>query len=228
MFNIMVRVIIIYLVVVFLMRLMGKRQIGELAPFELVIALMLADLAVIPLGEPTIPIWYGLLPLIVLSVVHLFITFMTRQSPVIRNVFNGKAVIIIDDGNIDLKELKKLNLSTEELQEELRNLGYPSITDVRYAIMETNGKISVIEKPTKMFHCIIDDGKVLKGNFDDFDQKQNRTKIVEKILKAMSVDSEKQVAFASVTNDGTVFAQSKGGTMQELKINMPKAEVAND
>jgi|GEM_PF-176871 len=238
MFNIIIRVVIIYLIVVFLMRLMGKRQIGELAPFELVIALMVADLAVIPLGEPTIPIWYGVVPLVVISIVHFFITFMTRKSPMARNVFSGKAAIIIQNGNMNLKELKKLNLSTEELQEELRNLNYANIGDVNYAIMETNGKISVIPKaavmpatrqdmqvepePTKMFYCIVDDGKLLKNNFQEIGQQENISVIMSKILRQLSSETEKQVAFASIAMDGTVFAQNKNGTMQQLQISLPQ------
>jgi len=217
------------------MRLMGKRQIGELEPFELVIALIIADLATIPMAELTIPIWYGVIPLLMICVLHFAMSFISKKFPVMRNIISGKPVVVVDDNGIDFKELKKLNISCEELMEALRNLDYFDMSDINYAIIERNGKITVIPKSaqmpatredikvkvaeTDMFYCVIENGKVIKSNVGELELKDD---IVAKILEKMNC-KVKDIAFASATAGGDVYAQRFTGKAKSLSLKVTEA-----
>lgn len=146
MLNIIIRVLIIYTVAIAVIRLMGKRQIGEMEPFELVITLIIADLATIPMSDPTIPIWYGLLPLLFIEVIHFFVTKLQSRSKGFRDFISGRPVTVITPDGVDKTKLKALNMCHDELIEMLRNNGTFDINDVGYAIIERNGKISIIPK----------------------------------------------------------------------------------
>jgi uncharacterized membrane protein YcaP (DUF421 family) len=153
MLNIVLRVFIIYIVAIVALRLMGKRQIGEMEPFELVITLIIADLATIPMADPTIPVWYGILPLLFIAVLHYFVAKLQSACPAIRTLIGGNAVIVITPEGVDKKMLKALNICYEELIEMLRNKDVFDVKDVSYAIIETNGKLTVIPKGTDADKC---------------------------------------------------------------------------
>lgn len=144
-----VRAIILYILVLFVMRLMGKREIGQLQPFELAIAIMIADLATIPMADSGIPIINGIIPMLGLLVMHLLISVINMKSIKIRELICGKPTILIYRGKIDEKNLKKERFTINELQERLRGNDIFNISDVEYAILETNGEVTVIQKPEK-------------------------------------------------------------------------------
>lgn len=146
MLTIVVRSIIIYIIVLLVFRLMGKRQIGQMQPFELVLTLIIADLATIPMAEVSVPVLHGIIPLLTLSVLHFVLTMLTKWSVIFSKVVSGKPVIIINPKGLDYKAMKQLNLTTDDIMSALRNCGYFSIAQVQYAIMETNGKVSVLPK----------------------------------------------------------------------------------
>ncbi len=146
MLTIVIRVIIIYIITIIVMRLMGKRQIGDMEPFELVITLIIADLATIPMSDPTIPIWYGILPLLVMQVVHFFVVKLQSKSKKIRTFLSGSPVIVVSPSGIDDKKLKELDICKDELMELLRSKDIYDIKDIDYAILESNGKLSVVPK----------------------------------------------------------------------------------
>ena len=125
---------------------MGKRQLGQMQPFELVLTLIIADLATIPMAEVSVPVLHGILPLLTLVVLHFILALISRNSLKFSKMISGKPVIIINPKGIDYKALKKLNLSTDDLFAALRECGYFNISQVQYAIMETNGKVSVMPK----------------------------------------------------------------------------------
>ena len=143
------RVIILYILVLIIMRLMGKREIGQLQPFELVIAIMIADLAAVPIADIGIPISSGVVPIFGLLVMHLLISVINLKSIRARKIICGKPSILIYRGRIDEKKLKKERFTLNELQERLRTSNIPNIGDVEYAILETSGQITVIQKPEK-------------------------------------------------------------------------------
>lgn len=146
MLTIVIRAIVIYIVILFLYRLMGKRQLGEMQPFELVLTLIIADLATIPMAEISVPVLHGIVPLLTLVVMHFIITLLSRWSTKFSNFVSGKPVIVIDPNGVDYKAIKNLNLSLDDIMESLRGEGYFKLEQVEYAIMETNGKISVLPK----------------------------------------------------------------------------------
>ena len=213
------------------MRLMGKRQIGEMEPFELVITLIIADLATIPMAEQTIPLWYGIIPLLVICIIHFVATILTKKSPLIRDVISGKPVIVIDPNGIVFQELKNLNISAEELLEALRNLDYFDLTEINYAIIERTGKISVIPKTGAMpatrkdlqivkpenevFYTIIENGKLLKKNFKEMGLQHKS--IMSDILHYMLCEIE-DVAFCSISEGGDVYIQKFGDICKNFRI----------
>ncbi len=146
MLTIVIRVVIIYIITIIVMRLMGKRQIGEMEPFELVITLIIADLATIPMADPTIPIWYGILPLLVIQVIHFFVVKLQCKSKIVRNILSGAPVIVISPSGIDHQKLKELDICEDELMELLRSKDVFDIKDIDYAILESSGKLSVVPK----------------------------------------------------------------------------------
>lgn len=143
------RSIIIYIFVLIVMRLMGKREIGQLQPFELVISIMIADLASIPMTDSGIPITNGIVAILGLLVMHLIISIVNIKSIKAREIICGKPRILIYRGKIDEKALKKERFTINELQERLRGNNIVNLGDVEYAILETNGQVTVIQKPEK-------------------------------------------------------------------------------
>ena len=141
------RAIILYIFVLIVMRLMGKREIGQLQPFELVVSMMIADLAAIPLTEDGVPLFKGVIS--ILGLMHLMISVINMKSVRLRAVICGKPKILIYRGKINVKALIKERFTINELQEKLRTNGVMSLADVEYAILETSGDLSVVQKPNK-------------------------------------------------------------------------------
>ena len=240
MINIIIRVLIIYVVIIGIMRLMGKRQIGELEPFELVIALIIADLAVIPMSELTIPLWYGIVPLVVIAILHFATSLLSRISPTMRDIISGKPAIVMNPDGMDFKQLSKLNISAEELCEMLRNLDYFDISDINYAVIERNGKVSVIpksdatplsredmkiEKPeNEIFFTIVENGKIIKKNLKTMGQTE--VAVMPQIQHNIS-GSMKDVLLCNLSNAGDVFLQAKDGS-KSFQIELPETEEPKD
>ena len=128
---------------------MGKRQISELQTSELVVTLLISDIASIPMQDTGQPLVSGLIPIAVLVMCEILISCLMLKSSKFRKAVCGRPIIVINDGKIDQKEMRRLRMSTEELTEELRQKDVFSFEDVAYAIVETNGKMSVIKKPDK-------------------------------------------------------------------------------
>lgn len=143
------RSIILYIIVLIVMRLMGKREIGQLQPFELAIAIMIADLASIPMTDTGIPITNGIIPIFGLLLMHLIISLLNLKSVKAREIICGKPRILIYRGKIQEQALIKERFTINELQERLRSQNIVNLGDVEYAILETSGQVTVIEKPNK-------------------------------------------------------------------------------
>ena len=134
-----VRTIILYIIVLVVMRFMGKREIGQLQPFELAISIMIADLATLPMAEPGIPITNGIIPILGLLVMHLIISVINLKSLKLREIICGKPSILIYRGRIQEENMKKERFTINELEERLRGDNVFNIGDVEYAILETSG-----------------------------------------------------------------------------------------
>lgn len=146
MLNLFLRCLILYTFLLIAMRLMGKRQLGELQPFELAITLVASDLVCIPMADASIPIIYGLIPVFSLFLVHILTTKLATKSVRFRKFLNGKPVILIEKGNILPSVMKELNMTVDDVMEALRGTGYFNPSEVEYAILETNGSLTVMPK----------------------------------------------------------------------------------
>ena len=156
MLNLFIRSLVLYFVLLVAMRLMGKRQLGELQPFELAITLVASDLVCIPMADASIPILYGVIPVFSLFLVHILITKLATKSIKFRKFLNGKPIIIIEKGNILADVMKELNLNIDDIMEALRGAGYFNPSEVEYAILETNGNLSVMPKSENRPRCPLD------------------------------------------------------------------------
>ena len=143
MLAIYIRSLVLVCFAVLAMRLMGKRQVGQLQPFELVVAIMIADLASTPMESLDIPLWRGIIPLAATVTLHQLFTLLSLKSQRMRAFFSGTPTVVIHRGKIDAKALERLCFNLNDLLEELRTCGILSPTDVGTAIMETSGKLSV-------------------------------------------------------------------------------------
>lgn len=229
MLAIFIRSIILYIIVLFVMRLMGKREIGQLQPFELAIAIMIADLATIPMASVGIPIIDGIIPILGLLVMHLLISFINMKSMKIRGFICGKPSILIYRGKIDENVLKKERFTINELQERLRASNINDISDVEYAILETNGQVSVIEKSDKRFvtpsdlniqpdyeglsYDLVVDGKVMNENLKKLGKDYNWLK---KQTKEFDILPE-EAFLVTINGKGSFFCQKKESNSKRRK-----------
>lgn len=223
MITLILRSIIIYSIVLFAVRVMGKRQIGDMQPFELVATLIIADLACIPMSDVSIPIFYGLVPLLSLVVLHHALTLLNRKSVLMRKIFNGRPIIVISSGNLDYDALKSLNMTLNDLTEGLRCAGYFDISQIEYAIVETNGNISVLPKAqacpvtngdmhinadeSALNVILVNDGKLMEENLKYLALDE---KYVKGIIAKQKTKQIKDVLILSTSKNGDVFYQEKG------------------
>ena len=144
MFTGLIRTIILYIFIIIGIRLMGKRQVGELEPSELVLSLIIADLASVPMQDYGIPLLTGILPILALLAMTMILSVLTMKSVRFRALMCGRPSIVIRDGLVDQREMARNRLTIDELLEELRAKGYTDPATVKYAILETNGQLSVL------------------------------------------------------------------------------------
>lgn len=234
MLTIIIRSILIYLIVLLVFRLMGKRQLGQMQPFELVLTLIIADLATIPMAEVSVPVLHGIVPLLTLVVLHFVLTLITRSSQMISKLISGKPVIIINPKGIDYEAMKKLSLSTDDIFAALRECGYFNISQVQYAIMETNGKVSVMPKAefspatngdlkleiedSFIPIILVSEGKIMKENTQlaGFNEKE-----IEKLVKENGNGIIKNCLLLTINQTGQGYIQmkeSEGKTFQSQRL----------
>lgn len=180
MFVVLIRTVVLYLFIVVGIRLLGKHQIGQLEPSELVLTLIIADLASVPMQDNGIPLLSGLIPIIVLLSLSSILSVLCTRSIKFRTLLCGKPTIVVENGQVLEPELRKTRLTLDELMEELRIQGYTDFTSIKFALLETNGQLSVLpyaaEKPvtaaqmgvaaqeTGLPVVLISDGRLLEHN----------------------------------------------------------------
>lgn len=223
-FTLITRSLIIYFLVLILLRMMGKRQIGEMQPFELVITLIIADLATLPMGDTALPLVHGIFPILTLAVVHFILSFLSRKSRWLRVVINGKPIILVGPDGVDFESMKKLNMNFNDLQEGIRGCGYFNLDEILYAIMQTNGTLTVLPraayaplKPNDMQLpvpesslpiIIVAKGKIVSENVNL--AKLDENYIVNQ-LNFAGIKSVKDVVVATIDTNGKMYIQPKTG-----------------
>jgi len=219
---IIIRTLILYIAVVTVMRIMGKQEIGQLQPFELVVALMVADLAAIPMQNTGIPLLSGIIPIIVLMACQVALSYISMKSIKARNVICGCPSVVVANGKLVESELRYQRYNIHDLLEQLRSKNYPNLADIEFAILETNGELSVIPKSQKrplqpddlqikthyegMPMALIIDGKVNEKNLRKANL--NADWLRNELLK-FGIDDFKKVFFASLDTAGKLFYQLK-------------------
>lgn len=183
--TVLIRTAIIYILFTIAIRLMGKRQVGELQISELITTFMLSELAINPIQDISIPIAYALIPLVFLFAMEVITSFLVTKLPKFRRAFMGAPSIIIRAGVLDQKELGRLRISISELLSELRLKNVSKIEDVDYAILEQNGQLSVflkgnLQASTGIAHAIIQDGDI---NYSALDEAQKSPDWIDTELK---------------------------------------------
>lgn len=143
------RTILIYFIVLLVVRLMGKREIGQLSPFDFVVAIIIAELAAIPMESTNIPLWKGVLPLVTLGILEVVLSYAALHSPFLRRVLDGEAQVVIRNGHVIKEELRRARYNLNDLLAQLREKGIVNVCDVEFGILETSGKLSVIPKSQK-------------------------------------------------------------------------------
>lgn len=217
-----VRTAILYLLVVLIIRIMGKHQIGQLQPFELVITIMISELAAVPMQDTDIPLLHGIIPILTLLFIQISLSLLTLKNERARRIICGGPSILIEKGKINQAELTRLRYNLSDLLEQLRLKDMPNIADVEYAILETSGKLSIIPKSQKrpinpedlklnppyegLPVTLIVDGVLKEKNL-------NRLNLSREWLQAelekLGLHSWEQVFLASLDTTGNLFLQPK-------------------
>lgn len=216
------RTLILYFLVIAALRVMGKRQLGELQPSELVVAIMISDLAAIPIEDGSQPIWDGMIPILTLVAAEFALSLLVIKSEFFRKLITGRPTIVVENGRIKSHTLRRLRLSLDDLLEQLRLMGYSQISEVDTAMLETNGQISVIPKEksrpltcedmklsptqTHLPHTLIADGKVRESGLKAAGLSREQ---LDKLLKQHSAASPKEIFYMNITDDGKVFMQKR-------------------
>ena len=224
------RVLIIYVIVLTYLRLMGKKQVGQMQPYELVITLIMADIATLPMTQTSMPLLFSLIPLSMVVIVHFVMSIIERKSIFMRKVINGKPVVVVSPNGIDIKALQGLNMTFDDLMQGLRQAGAYKLEDVAYAIVETNGTLSVIQKsetspvcnqslninlePSSLPLVLISAGKIVKKNLSVAGIDET---FFEDVFKKLDVKSFKDVVILTLDVNGNVFVQPKNKKFKTLQ-----------
>lgn len=221
-----VRTIILYLIIVIGIRLMGKRQIGQLEPSEFVLSLLIADLAAVPMQDFGIPIIMGIIPIITLLCLSTILSVLTVRSIRIRALLCSRPSIVVEDGKILYREMVKNRFTVDELMEELRVAGVTDLDSVKYAVLETTGRISVITKKeqqpptasdlgvavedTGLPVIVVSDGRILSENMKI---RNLSSEWLQQQLSGRKIQDISQVFLMTVDEAGKVYLSVKEGAL---------------
>lgn len=217
-----IRTLIIFITLVVVMRLMGKRQIGEMQPFEFIVTLIIADLACVPMADVSIPLTYGIVAILTLFILHQLLSFLEQGGDFLKRVISGKPSLVIDRDGVDIKELKKNNMGVDDLIESMRTAGYFSFDELKYAVFESNGQLSAFEnpdapeKPQSLPVLIVNEGKAVKRNFSVVGTSEEGLKdfLAENSAKL------KNVEILTVDGNGRSYLKKKNKRYEIVKFSL--------
>jgi uncharacterized membrane protein YcaP (DUF421 family) len=229
-FNVFFRTTILYVVALFVIRVMGKGELSKLDPFQLVALFMIAELAALPIATPDIAVITGVSAMIGLLLIQVIVSVLSLKSPRFNEIVKGKPSILIKNGQVNEKEIKKHRMTLDDLSQQLRIKNYPSISDVDYAILEANGDMSIIPKPEKnsvsredlgvptgvevLPMILIADGILQRDNL-------HRSMLSEDILlnrlKAEGINDYNKVFLCFIDEVGVIHVQPKAIALHDLQ-----------
>jgi uncharacterized membrane protein YcaP (DUF421 family) len=229
-----IRTLMLYFLILFMMKIMGKRQIGQLQPFELVVVLIFSELASSAMDNTASPILNSIIPIIVIAIIQVALAIINLKNEKLRDYIYGKPSIVISQGKIMEEEMRNLRMNINDLQEQLRSKGFFDISEIEFAIMETNGQISVMSKTPKRPVQVADldlkikqeqpamilvlDGKI---NYDALKSMNKDQNWLMAKLKAQGNKNIQDIFIASI-NDGTLFIQTKENKTQSSQGQVSK------
>lgn len=215
------RTTFVYFLVLLVIRMMGKREIGQLSPFDFVVAIIIAELAAIPMEASDIPLWHSILPLCILGALEVIVSYATLFSRRLRGIICGHPQIIIKNGVLLKGEMRKARYNLDDLIAQMRDKGIVDPDDVEFAVLETSGKLSVILKsqhrpvtpadlgiPTAyegLPTVLVMDGDILRNNLEKIDLDETW---LQKVLSERGL-TPKKVLLATLGTDGRLFINRK-------------------
>ena len=220
---IFIRSLTTFIVLLVVMRLMGKRQIGEMQPFELVITLLIAELACIPMADISVPLVYGIAAILAVFILHQLLSVIEQSGQFAKRIISGKPSLVLNKNGVDFTELRRNNMDVEDLIESMRSAGYYSLDDLDYAIFESNGKLSAKEKPdydkrkTSLPVLIVGEGKVVRKNLSLIGKDEEWLK---KVIKSNGAKNNKQVGVMTVDGNGKVYFQKEKDKFRTFNIEL--------
>ncbi len=218
------KTVLFYLVLVVVMRVMGKRELAKLSPLDLVVTIMIADAAIIAIEQDRLPIWVGLIPVGTIAAMEVGMSYLMLKNMRVRAWVAGKPSVVIAHGRINENELRALRYNLNELLSQLREKNVHRVSDVEFAILEPMGKLSVIPKSDKRPATPADLGVappkedlpvnlVVDGVVDDaiLEELGQSREWLDQQLRHQGLDGPHQVLLATYDNQGTLFVQPRGG-----------------
>ncbi len=223
---IFLRTALIFLALLAVMRMMGKRQIGEMQPFELVITLLIAELACIPMADTSIPLLYGAVSILTIFLLHQIMLIIDLKCKPFKAILGGKPSIVINKSGIDITQLKKNSLDVSDLIESMRGAGYFSFDDVDYALYEANGNFSAMPKEKSEREgepsvplIIIEEGKYNKTNLEKIHLDEQ---FFDDILHRQNVRKRRSVFIMTLDGNGKIYMQNYGQAYRSFRIELPE------
>lgn len=218
------RVVVIYLMLLIAMRIMGKREIGQLSNLDFVVAIVIAELATLPLTDRRLTLVHSLLPMLILTVLQVSVSIICLKSNKFRRFLYGKPSLLIASGRLQMREMRKARYNIDDLMSQLRQRDVFDVAEVDYAVLETSGDLTVLLKPEKkpiakgdlqvkepdafkgMPLTLIDDGEV---NWNGMHDNHLTEHWLMMQLKRHNIDNPRDVFFASLSNDGTLYLMTR-------------------
>jgi len=215
------RTTLIYFLVLAVIRMMGKREVGQLSPFDFVVAVIIAELAAIPMEATEMPLWHSILPLVILGLLEVLVSYATLFSHRLRGVVCGQPQVIIKNGLLLRDEMRRARYNLDELMAQMREKGIVNIDDVEFAVLETSGKLSVILKSQRrpvtpadlgistayegLPTVLVMDGNILRQNLKEINLDE---KWLHEVLRERNL-TYRNVLLASLGTDGRLFVNPK-------------------
>lgn len=225
---IFIRSLATFVVLLIVMRLMGKRQIGEMQPFELVLTLLIAELACIPMADISVPLVYGIAAILAVFILHQLLSVIEQTSRAAKRIISGKPSLVLNKNGVDFAELRRNNMDVEDLIESMRSAGYYSLDDLDYAIFESNGKLSAKEKidydrkKTALPVLLIGEGKIIKKNLALIGKDE---KWVLDRVKDKGVNKIRDVGVMTIDGSGKVYFQKENEKYDTFFIKLKGEEI---
>lgn len=217
-----IRTVIIFITLFVVMRLMGKRQIGEMQPYELVVTLIISELAGIPMADPATPLLYGIISILTIYLLHQIVCILDLNIRGAKTVLSGEPSVVLNKNGIDDTQLKKNNLDVSDLIESLRVEGYFSLDAVDYALYESEGTFSALPKKdyqalqSSLPVIIVDEGKFVKQNLEL--TRQTADYYLD-VLRGHGCNELKKVLVLTVDGNGKAYLQEKGKKYKTFRLN---------